>query len=315
MFDTRNVATTELLANLDMLTKASLAPSSLKTYKRAWDKFNTFSVQMFGQILSPPLTVATVSLFVAFLFQHKYAARTISTYLSAISYVHKMLSLPDPTQSFVIQKIVDGAHRLTPSVDTRLPITIDVLNKLLSSLDSVISSNYDLKCFKALYLFAFSAFARIGELIITDENNLDTVIQLSDVNVQYINTKPEKIHVCFRSFKHNNGKNPKSISFSHGDAIMSAVITLIDYLHVRISSSGPLFCRQNGQPLKRTLFDSILHKNISFCGLDSSKYKGHSFRLGAATYAAEKGLTDAQIRSMGRWNSNAFQKYIRPNYS
>jgi hypothetical protein len=53
---------------------------------------------------------------------------------------------------------------------------------------------------------------------------------------------------------------------------------------------------------------------VSVCGLDSSRYKGHSFRIGAASLSAEKGLSDSQIRAMGRWNSNAFRKYIRSNY-
>ena len=57
-----------------------------------------------------------------------------------------------------------------------------------------------------------------------------------------------------------------------------------------------------------------LHKCLSVCGLDSSRYKGHSFRIGAASLVVEKGLSDSQIRAMGRWNSNAFRKYIRSNY-
>ena len=43
----------------------------------------------------------------------------------------------------------------------------------------------------------------------------------------------------------------------------------------------------------------------------STRYKGHSFRIGAATFAAECGFSDAQIRLMGRWQSDAFRKYIR----
>ena len=37
----------------------------------------------------------------------------------------------------------------------------------------------------------------------------------------------------------------------------------------------------------------------------------HSFRIGAASFAAEQGLSDAQIRVLGCWKSNAFHKYIR----
>ena len=45
--------------------------------------------------------------------------------------------------------------------------------------------------------------------------------------------------------------------------------------------------------------------------LDPNRYKGHSFRIGAATYAAEQGVSDDKIRHSGRWKSDAFKKYIR----
>ena len=45
--------------------------------------------------------------------------------------------------------------------------------------------------------------------------------------------------------------------------------------------------------------------------LDSSLYEAHSFRIGAASWAAAKGFSDSQIRLLGRWKSNAFLKYIR----
>ena len=58
-------------------------------------------------------------------------------------------------------------------------------------------------------------------------------------------------------------------------------------------------------------FQTFLSLVFRSCGLDSSKYKGHSFRIGAATFAASCGFSDAQIRAMGRWKSDVFRKYIR----
>ena len=110
----------------------------------------------------------------------------------------------------------------------------------------------------------------------------------------------------------------QTISFSHGKTDLSAITALVQFLDLRKTNAGPLFCYRDGTAVTRTHFDQVLRKCLKMVGLDSSKYKGHSFRIGAATSAAEDGtqcMSDAQIRSLGRWNSNAFQKYIRSNHT
>jgi hypothetical protein len=63
----------------------------------------------------------------------------------------------------------------------------------------------------------------------------------------------------------------------------------------------------------RREFDQILRSVLTFCGFDSQRFKGHSFRIGASSEAARSGKSDAQIRLLGRWSSDAFRKYIRIN--
>ena len=86
---------------------------------------------------------------------------------------------------------------------------------------------------------------------------------------------------------------------------------MLEYLSVRGCKPGPLFILADGSAVVRTHFTNQLSIAFKYCGLDSSRYKGHSFRIGAASYAAEAGMSDAQIRALGRWKSNAFQKYVR----
>ena len=50
---------------------------------------------------------------------------------------------------------------------------------------------------------------------------------------------------------------------------------------------------------------------IKYCSLDPSCYKGHSFRIGATSYAADAGMSDSQIRALVHWRSDAFHKNIR----
>ena len=54
-----------------------------------------------------------------------------------------------------------------------------------------------------------------------------------------------------------------------------------------------------------------MHSALSQVGIDSAYYNGHSFRIGAATTAAAHGLNDSLIKSLGRWNSDAFQVYLK----
>jgi hypothetical protein len=61
------------------------------------------------------------------------------------------------------------------------------------------------------------------------------------------------------------------------------------------------------------LFSSLLASSLAWANLANANIRPHSFRIGAATFAAAQGYTSCQIKKMGRWNSNAFEKYIRIN--
>ena len=87
--------------------------------------------------------------------------------------------------------------------------------------------------------------------------------------------------------------------------------SLLDYFAHRGSADGPLFQTRDGHAISRKMFADHLAIIFRTCGLDANRYKEHSFRIGAATFAAECGFSDAQIRLTGRWKSDAFRKYIR----
>lgn len=86
---------------------------------------------------------------------------------------------------------------------------------------------------------------------------------------------------------------------------------MLQYLSVRGDKEGAIFIHEDGSPVSRSWFSAQLSSAIKLCGLNPSVYKGHSFRIGAASHVADRGMSDAQIRILGRWKSNAFQKYIR----
>ena len=42
----------------------------------------------------------------------------------------------------------------------------------------------------------------------------------------------------------------------------------------------------------------------------STDFNGHSFRRGAAQHASDNGLGDDDIKTLGRWTSEAFKRYF-----
>ncbi|KAK2193758.1 hypothetical protein NP493_7g09005 [Ridgeia piscesae] len=73
---------------------------------------------------------------------------------------------------------------------------------------------------------------------------------------------------------------------------------------------APLFAYADGSFMLRREFDVLLKRLLVFSGFSPNVFKAHSFRIGAATSAALRGESDAQIRAAGRWASDAFRKYI-----
>ena len=83
------------------------------------------------------------------------------------------------------------------------------------------------------------------------------------------------------------------------------------YLVQRGDKTGPLFQFVDGRYLTRQRLVNQLHQALQKAGLDTSKYNGHSFRIGAATTAAKKGVEDSMIKTLGRWESSAYMQYIK----
>ena len=83
------------------------------------------------------------------------------------------------------------------------------------------------------------------------------------------------------------------------------------YLVARKDGPGPLFRFEDGRPLTRPRLVLEVRRALDEAGASSAGISGHSFRIGAATTAAEQGVEDSTIKDLGRWRSNAYQRYIR----
>ena len=116
----------------------------------------------------------------------------------------------------------------------------------------------------------------------------------------------DTIKLTLRHYKHTNPAERVNI-FIYQTQPVFPVNLLLAYLNLRGTSPLLLFCWPDLSPISRNFFTQALADSLCFCDLDVSRYKSHSFRIGAAS----KGVSGAQIRAFGRWKSNAFLRYIR----
>ena len=56
----------------------------------------------------------------------------------------------------------------------------------------------------------------------------------------------------------------------------------------------------------------MLSKALGSLGIPSKGYNGHSFHIGAATWAVLLKVSGVQIQALGWWKSGAFNSYIHP---
>ena len=99
----------ELVEHLKLLLHSAISQGSHRTYQRAWTVYAKFAQQCVSvDALVFPLSVNSVARFIAHLSARQFAPSTISTYISALSYVHKLHGHADPTKAFLILKLLSA---------------------------------------------------------------------------------------------------------------------------------------------------------------------------------------------------------------
>lgn len=177
---------------------------------------------------------------------------------------------------------------------------------MITTLSKLHYSSYQQILFSAMFTLAFFAFLRLGELAVQSVSKPQYVIQLRDIQLA-----PDHLLITLHTYKHSAQRPPVTIKVDGQAHPICPVQTLHSFLSMRGKAAGPLFCFPDLKPLTKSFVSSNLAIILKAAGLDPTNFKGHSFRIGAATYAASQGLSSLQIQQMGRWHSTAFQRYIR----
>ena len=153
----------------------------------------------------------------------------------------------------------------------------------------------------------FFAFLRAGEFTVPTIQGYDPYVHLSLKDVELTAIHLLQWYTCASS-------KAKQIHYAREGISSWGPQTQVSAQYKRLFASlryvaplpGPLFTFQSGSPLTRSSLVSHLQSALSRAGTTPAAFTGHSFRIGAATTAAKRGLEDSLIQTLGRWKNVAY---------
>ena len=293
-----------------MVDKA-LSQVTHRTYNRAVQQYVAFIEEVFNKAVTHfPATSQYIMLFVAHCYNNGFAASTVLTYISALSYFHKIREWADPTQNFLIKKCLQGYQKEKPSTDQRRPITTNILKKLIESLQQTTCSQFTRILLKAMYLLAFHAMLRVGEF--TSNSYSKPFLKVEDVNFKFSNsTEPYAFELKITGHKHSQGRQTTLLIERSKQADICPVISLWSYFKLRGPASGPIVSFMDDTAVSRSFFTQKLQLSLQWADCSTKLYKNHSFCIGRATVCAAQGMSLDEISRFGRWSSPAVKNYVR----
>lgn len=285
-----------------------MAASTHRTYASGVEKLEYFR-QTYDLPQTWPIPLEHLLLFIAHCCNNGLAASSVSTYISGIGHSHKIRGLSDTTTSFLVTKSLEGLRRIQGGQvkDLRAPITLPLLNRLLASLKYVCTNKYEQVLFNAAFSIAFFGLLRVGEFTAPNAKySGHRLLLLSDVHISN-----NIMHLCIRWSKTDQCGLSTTLRIHATGGLYCPVNNMQKYLKYRTHTiNNHLFVHFNAKTLTRYQFTSVLRKSLLFINAPVF-IRSHSFRIGGATYFSSQGVSDEQLKTLGRWKSGAYTSYIR----
>ena len=301
-------------STVEFYFRNGLATSTQKAYTSAKRRYLQFCQE---KGLTPlPAAEHQLCQFVSLLANQSLCHNTIKSYLAAVRHLHIAEGYGDPHISRMakLEQVLRGI-KLVQAKGEKKPPRLPITPQHLTNLRGVWlgkEKNFDGIMLWAAASLCFFGFMRSGELTIPSDSAYDESAPLcfKDVTVDSIQN-PQALRVRLKASKTDPFRVGVDIFVGKTGNELCPVTAVLSYMVKRGPSPGPFFRFASGAPLTRPRFVASVKEALAKAGVDAGRYSGHSFRSGAATTAASRGVGDAAIKMLGRWKSSAYQLYIK----
>ena len=173
------------------------------------------------------------------------------------------------------------------------------------------TTNYDAIMFCAAMTLAFFGFLRLGELTCNSNFNTDSHLMPADVTFSNEIQPTPAMFIKIKESKTDPFRVGHTIVVGGTNTPLCPVAAMKQYLAKRPPQAGPLFVNAVGKPLTKQALTLETRKLLAQAGFNASSYAGHSYCIGTATTAAAAKLPSWLIKTLGRWSSDCYERYIQ----
>ena len=297
---------------MNRLQAQGVAPSTRRTYNAGTSAFSEFCGKRGIPLL--PASELTLRYFCTYLSK-RVSYRTIKVYLAGIRLLHLEHGFEDPTRDApLLTYLCIGIRRSNRKpTKTRLPITISLLHTIKQQLSTADIPTHDKLLYWVALTLAFYGFLWASEYSCPTRRKYKSSTHLL---LEDITTNRRSLSARLKRSKTDRFGKSATVLIGATGSCTCPVRAMGKFLAARwLQPPGPLFMLKSGDFLTRTDISRTTKHLLHAAGIDPEPYSSHSYRIGAATAAADAGLPDHLIKTLGRWRSNAYQTYIRTSSS
>ncbi|XP_075067878.1 uncharacterized protein LOC142158118 [Mixophyes fleayi] len=289
------------------LAEASLAPATRKCYQGAWERWLSYCASCNSDTSGQ---IPSITGFMWKCYNEGVSRAKMGSLLAGISFTAKLNSAQDPTKSFIITKALKGWARIQPiTSDTRRPIDGQILARLIAALRYLATDDYEALLFGLAFSMAYHGAFRVSELVARSKNDIGGALLFRNVILQ-----TNVIRCKIVKFKTDQLGRGHWLAITEQQETSICPVKLANqFAKIRPPGEGLWLSHSDNTPVTKFQFSALLKRGLGEVGLNPVEYGTHSFRIGAATAAAARGASVNEIQALGRWKSQAYKKYIRPD--
>ena len=310
--------------NLAAWANMGLSKKTWSSYKTAERMFLTCLKQK-GKRLQLPVSNADILVFIDWLgTDRKLRSSTIENYLAGLRQMHICKGIDPPDMhSVLVKQVLKGLKNKnllddrTKRKPQRLPMTKSIM-LLLKELIRTWEETTPVRIMTwSICTLAFAGSFRIHELLCRTEKVYDPDFDLLWEDITKTapkdHTDRKRISIKLKCPKENKtGKSTIVDVFETKDHLCPVRAFEKWESLARTQERNPVFLRKDGKLMTGQKLNEVLRKLLRpHLDYKEGQITTHSFRAGIASLLAEKGLSDEEIKSVGRWHSRAFEAYVK----